>query len=722
MVGEAKKGTPAPSPDPKKGTPGPYGEKFKYDPKFRGPIRKRSCTDIICCVIFLVFIMGYIVVGFLAWLYGDPRQVMYPRNTTGSYCGIGENRNKPYLFYFNIMNCLLTVKSLSVGGWNGIQCPTTQICVATCPDKFWVLPTIAFVPGTKPQAVWNQSLCKPGLDLATTTLTVSDILNQQLCPEFIVPSQPFFLRCFPHFDASDAGNFNVSGLPPNKTKEFIESSSEKLLESLNIKNVGLKIFEDFLRCWYWILIALLIAMGLSLLFLLLLRFTADFLVWFLIMGMLAITSYGIYYSYNEYRILKANGATIQTIGFTTNFKLYGSVKETWLAILIILCVLLAIMVLIIVFLRKRISIAIELIKEASRAIGYMMSCLLYPLLTFSLIVICVVYWGTTALYLATSGSPLYRVVPTNASDPNCNGINANESCNPLEFDPSHYSPCPTDCFFYKYNDEGLFQTNIFNLQIYNILGFLWCINFVIALGQCVLAGAFASYYWALKKPNDIPTCAVASSFVRTLRYHVGSLAFGSLILTIVQAIRLILEYLDNKLREAENPLTRCLMCCLKCCFWCLEKFIKFLNRNAYIMIAIYGKNFCTSAKNAFMLLMRNILRVVVLDKITDLLLLFGKLLVVGGVGLLSFFFFSGRIPISDTRFQSPGLNYYWVPLLTVVVGSYLIAQGFFSVYSMCIDTLFLCFLEDLERNDGSAEKPYYMSKSLMTILNKKNKK
>lgn len=33
------------------------------------------------------------------------------------------------------------------------------------------------------------------------------------------------------------------------------------------------------------------------------------------------------------------------------------------------------------------------------------------------------------------------------------------------------------------------------------------------------------------------------------------------------------------------------------------------------------------------------------------------------------------------------------PLQTVVVGAYLIAQGFFSVYSMCVDTLFLCFRE-----------------------------
>lgn len=31
-------------------------------------------------------------------------------------------------------------------------------------------------------------------------------------------------------------------------------------------------------------------------------------------------------------------------------------------------------------------------------------------------------------------------------------------------------------------------------------------------------------------------------------------------------------------------------------------------------------------------------------------------------------------------------------------------------------------VEDLERNDGSVEKPYFMSKGLMSILGKKNKK
>uniref|UniRef100_A0A673A9V1 Choline transporter-like protein n=1 Tax=Sphaeramia orbicularis TaxID=375764 RepID=A0A673A9V1_9TELE len=457
---------------------------------------------------------------------------------------------------------------------------------------------------------------------------------------------------------------------------------------------------------------LLIAMLVSMLFLLLLRFTAPVMVWVLIVGVLGAGAYGIWHCYWEYDRYKNDAASITDIGFTTNFNVYLQVQETWLAFLIIISVVEAILLLTLIFLRTRILIAISLIQESSKAIGYMMSSLLYPLVTFVLVLVCVAYWGATALVVALNST----------MNDACRNISGTEDCDPQNFTSSSYPGCPSaSCIFIKYNDEGLFQRNLFNLQIYNAVAFLWCVNFVIALGQCTLAGAFASYYWAFTKPDDIPMFPVTGSFIRTLRYHVGSLAFGSLILTLVQIVRIILEYIDHKTKDAQNAVARFILCCLKCCFWCLEKFIKFLNRNAYIMIAIYGKNFCVSAKNAFSLLMRNVIRVVVLDKVTDLLLFFGKLLVVGGVGVLSFFFFSGRILLPGSTFHSETLNYYWMPIITVVFGSYLIAHGFFSVYNMCVDTLFLCFLEDLERNDGSLQKPYFMSKNLMKILNKSNK-
>ncbi|KAM4640535.1 choline transporter-like protein 4 isoform 1-T1 [Discoglossus pictus] len=599
---------------------------------------------------------------------------------------------------------------------NGLQCPTTQVCVKDCPSEFkWSIPTKA------PKDVYIQEFCQPSINLTTTSLTVAEIASKELCPVFLIPSEAFLNRCFPSANLSFPGDFSISGMSAQQSRDQIANASSQILESFNAKNIGKKIFEDFAKSWPWILIALAIAMVVSLLFLILLRFTAGILVWVLIIGVIGVIGYGIYHCCMEYINLKNRGSTASNIGFTVNLTVYLNVQETWLAFLIILAVVEAILLLVLLFLRKRILIAIALIKEASKAIGHIMSSLFYPIITFILLLVCVAYWGITALYLATSGAPLYRLSTVNQSYPGCEYINGNATCDPMTFNVSNQS-CPlAHCIFYKYNTEGLYQQNLFNLQIYNVIGFLWCINFVIALGQCVLAGAFASYYWAFHKPKDIPYFPVAGSFMRTLRYHTGSLAFGSLILTLVQIIRIMLEYLDHKLKDAHNPCTRFLLCCLKCCFWCLEKFIKFLNRNAYIMIAIYGKNFCVSAKNAFKLLMRNIVRVVVLDKVTDLLIFFGKLLVVGGVGVLAFFFFTNRIPFPNDAFKSPTLNYYWIPILTVILGSYMIAQGFFSVYNMCVDTLFLCFLEDLERHDGSAEKPYYMPKSLMSILNKKNR-
>lgn len=80
------------------------------------------------------------------------------------------------------------------------------------------------------------------------------------------------------------------------------------------------------------------------------------------------------------------------------------------------------------------------------------------------------------------------------------------------------SSCPgLMCVFKGYLSTGLVQRFLFNLQIYGVLGLFWTLNWVLALGQCVLAGAFASFYWAFHKPRDIPTFPLSAAFIRTLR-------------------------------------------------------------------------------------------------------------------------------------------------------------------------------------------------------------
>jgi len=57
---------------------------------------------------------------------------------------------------------------------------------------------------------------------------------------------------------------------------------------------------------------------------------------------------------------------------------------------------------------------------------------------------------------------------------------------------------------------------LLGLQIYHLFGLFWLVNFVLALGEVTLAGAFASWYWAFRKPKDVPTFALLESLGRAI--------------------------------------------------------------------------------------------------------------------------------------------------------------------------------------------------------------
>ena len=177
----------------------------------------------------------------------------------------------------------------------------------------------------------------------------------------------------------------------------------------------------------------------------------------------------------------------------------------------------------------------------------------------------------------------------------------------------------------------------------------------------------------------------ASLYTATV-FHLGTVAFGSLLVAIISFIRMVLEYVERKYMAATDGFVKNLLWFCKCCLWCLEKFIRFINRNAYIMCAVRGTNFCKSARDAFNLLMRNLVRVVVLDGVVTFLLFLGKLAIVIITGVVSYMAFSGQIP--DIADQLPTLNFSYTPVIFIVLGSYLIACSFFSVYTMAVDTLF----------------------------------
>ena len=89
-------------------------------------------------------------------------------------------------------------------------------------------------------------------------------------------------------------------------------------------------------------------------------------------------------------------------------------------------------------------------------------------------------------------------------------------------------------------------------------------------------------------------------------------------------------------------------------------------------IPTQSTSFCKSARDAFNLLMRNLVRVVVLDSVVDFLLFLGKIVIVLLTGAVSYLAFAGYMP--DIKDQIPSLNYIYTPVVFIVIGSYVIAR------------------------------------------------
>ncbi|CAJ0957690.1 unnamed protein product [Ranitomeya imitator] len=398
---------------------GLYGEPRKYD----RASKVRYTTEAVrtSCAVYSSYS------PLLPWTYGDPRKVIYPTDSKGQFCGQAgtPNEKKPYLFYFNIMKCASPLVLLE------FQCPTTQICVEKCPDRFL---TYLGVTTAQENFDYYKQFCRDGFN--NFTKSPGEVFRDRDCPAMITPSKPFTRRCFPAINikkgvvmVGNSTTFDDGRDDRKRNVTDLMEGAKKANVVLEARQVAMKIFEDYTVSWYWIILGLVIAMLISLIFVVLLRFLAGIMVWVMIVLVIAVMGYGIFHCYMEYAGLKGTAGSdikLTDIGFQSDLRIYLHLRQTWLAFMIILCIMEVIIILLLIFLRKRIMIAIALIKESSRAVGHVMCSLVFPLFTFFLVCLCIAYWAITAVFLSTSNEAIYKVFNETQCD------YAGKSCNPEE--------------------------------------------------------------------------------------------------------------------------------------------------------------------------------------------------------------------------------------------------------------------------------------------------
>jgi hypothetical protein len=317
-----------------------------------------------------------------------------------------------------------------------------------------------------------------------------------------------------------------------------------------------------------------------------------------------------------------------------------------------------------VVMRKRIQLAIGIVKETCKAFATMTGIMIVPIIQAIGMVMFLIPWVIYVFYLASSGEAVKQT-----------GYSFNQG---VQYTYSYYT--------YKFADETRYAF------IYMLFCLFWTAEFIVAIGQLVMALCFSSWYFTREK-EKISSLTVLWSLRIALVYHLGTAAFGSLIIAIIQTVRAIILYFQKTSKKdgIHGKILKYALCILQCFLWCVEKIMKFINKNAYIVTAIYGYSFCKSARKAFFLILRNILRVSAVTMVSSIVLFLGQMF----VPLLTTFICYLCLAYSLDSGEVSGIV---APLVFTFFLSYWVSAMFMEIFGMGIETILVCFIADEEMN------------------------
>lgn len=382
-------------------------------------------------------------------------------------------------------------------------------------------------------------------------------------------------------------------------------------------------------------------------------------------------------------------------------KLYRILGYVMLGITVVFLLLILTMV-------RKIRLAIGVLKEATKVVAAMPTIMLFPILSVSASLAVSAYALYISMLIYSSGEITITEVA---------GFNLTTSS-------SRRLDSVSDAFSSIANTTvAEFTSSNTNtwLFVYNFFGYLWTSQLIIAISATTVAGAVSSWYWASEfekeKKKKMPKRPVLAALRRTFRFHLGSLAFGAFIIAVVQLIRAALAYIDKQTQtlQKKNKMIKYIMMAVQCCLWCFEKILKFITKNAYIIIALKGSSFCTATRDGFVILITNFAKIGVATSINNLMLLIAKLVITAGSGTACYVYVFMVLTGEDAPSSAI------VPTVVTGILAWFVASSFMSVYALAVDTIMICFCEDEKRNDGSPNRPYYMSNSLLKITRKSNK-
>ena len=621
-------------------------EQFK-----NGPIddESRKCRDCFCCFIFILIFLLMIVVAVFGFYKGKPTQLFYFYDTDGNACGHDKGyEDYPYIYFTNVISGLKEVNKDKI---------LNAVCVKTCPSE--------------PDTTTTSS--KVHLDCHPT----NDIVTCDIGPEDFYESKGLLKRvCFPKsnddikydstrqylahiYDPVSGDTFKKVVNNEDTTTDVSHNvyidvnviNGETDPEKSSARLINFSYFTQLFTLWINDLNATKWAIAgsigwsffLAMFYFLFLRCCAGFITFFLIMivqaGLIVLAVY--------FKLLSQKEEEIEAESDTTDlafFWVFTALAAIWLLFILIMC--------------NRIRLAVALTQVTSKYINKTWCIVFVPFLFFAILIIWLAYWIIMLVFLYTSGK---------------------------------FEKGKAKVFASFEMDEKLEYGFWFHIVM------LFYITAIIeAYSQFVYASSACIWYFNYDKGTE--NHPIAKSFQRGLRYHFGSLVFGATIIAIIRFLMFFVEIIKKKLEKSagktQGKCFKCIFCCVQCCLGCCNKIMEFVNKHAYIQIALKGDNFCVSAFEGFGLIIRNLGRFSMLALIGGIFSLIGTIFITVGSCIIGYFL------ITRVDYFSDQLNSCVLPVCAFGIVGFVMGRVTMSIFSVSGDALIHSFLLDEELNKG----------------------
>lgn len=239
-----------------------------------------------------------------------------------------------------------------------------------------------------------------------------------------------------------------------------------------------------------------------------------------------------------------------------------------------------------------------------------------------------------------------------------------------------------------------------SMTAYHFIGLFWGMSFITAFSYLVVSGLVSTWYFTRDK-TMISRWSLATS-VKNTTYMLGSIALSSLVMPIISFYRFWVNLFKKHIeRTSTHPMARCIWGCWNCCLECFEMGFQYVDKAAYVQMALYGGSFCDSGKIAWQLAARNVSKMQHFQNHTNFFLFVSK------TAVASLCAFACWVVVADGKKEMVTSPMF--PTVFTGVICYMIASAFLTNVDAVVETTLQCLCEDVERNETSPDQMYFMT-------------